>query len=215
MLSGRFGLDLKEKITKQYDELYSKISETDVERWTQMADAEREQLLSQTASDLANCDKVLRAMKEDASAHDKVARGTYKKLMDTLIGLDKPIMQMSDNLSMITENLESSSSFNNLYSASNTDLLQENERAKVFSWMSKIDYKSHHDNLSKGLLAHSGQWLLKSQQFIEWGQSSMSSIFWLHGIRKRPPYSTPLAINPIDSWFGKDWHCVSYSLPDA
>ena len=112
MLSGRFGLDLKEAITKQYDELYSKISETDVERWTQMADAEREHLVSQTASDLTDCEKVLRAMKEDASAHHQVARDTYQKLMDTLIGLDKPIMQMSDNLSMITENLESSSSFN-------------------------------------------------------------------------------------------------------
>ena len=81
--------------------------------------------------------------------------------------------------------------------------------------MSEIEYRKHHDNLLKGLLAHSGQWLLTSQQFIEWGQSSVSSLFWLHGIRKRLPYSNALAANPIDSWIGEDWPSVSYSFAQA
>ncbi|CAF9943521.1 MAG: hypothetical protein ALECFALPRED_000540 [Alectoria fallacina] len=56
------------------------------------------------------------------------------------------------------------------------------ERMEVFRWMSAIEYRNHHDNLSQGLLTQSGQWLLESQHFVEWGQSSVSSILWLHGI---------------------------------
>lgn len=51
-------------------------------------------------------------------------------------------------------------------------------------WMSEIDYRSHHDDLSKNLLPGTGQWLLESADYIEWGQSSRSAILWLHGMRR-------------------------------
>jgi hypothetical protein len=50
--------------------------------------------------------------------------------------------------------------------------------------MSEVEYNSHHDNLSENLLPNSGQWLLTNPEFIQWEQSSVSSIFWLHGIGK-------------------------------
>ena len=84
---------------------------------------------------------------------------------------------------MIHDRLESR--FTSLiFWASHTERLLGDERIKVFHWMSNIEYKHHHEDLSKDLLALSGQWLLESKPFIEWGQSSVSSILWLHGIRK-------------------------------
>lgn len=62
------------------------------------------------------------------------------------------------------------------------DNLNREERTKIFHWLSKIDYGRHHDDLSKHLLPDTGQWLFDSQQFIEWGQSNLSSILWIHGI---------------------------------
>lgn len=78
--------------------------------------------------------------------------------------------------------------FRNLIS--NTNFLSGKERLELLQWMSDIKYMDHHDDLSnKRLLPGSGQWLLESQNFIEWQQSSTSSILWLHGIRKCPPYN--------------------------
>ena len=86
-------------------------------------------------------------------------------------------------MSMVQDRLESR--FTSLiFWASHTELLLGDERIKVFHWMSQIEYKHHHDDLSKDLLAQSGQWLLESKSFIEWRQSSVSSILWLHGPRK-------------------------------
>ncbi len=125
MFLGRIARDLRETISKQYDELHSKISETEVEKWTRMADAEREHLLFPITSDLTDCKKVQRAIREDASAHDQMARDTYQKLMDILIGLNKPIIHISDQLSTIQDKLNSSFSFTLHFIASNTDLYKE------------------------------------------------------------------------------------------
>ena len=56
---------------------------------------------SQAKWDITNYIKVQRA---DTSAQDR-------KLRDTLIRLNKPILQMSDQISMIRDNFESSFSF--------------------------------------------------------------------------------------------------------
>jgi len=73
-----------------------------------------------------------------------------------------------------------------------THSLPGEERTRIFRWMSEIEYRSHHDDLSKDLLDQSGQWLLESREFIQWGQSSVSSVFWLHGIRKWKSLGTKL-----------------------
>lgn len=43
--SERVARSLKEAVSKQHDDLRSKISETEVEKWTQLVDAEREHTL--------------------------------------------------------------------------------------------------------------------------------------------------------------------------
>lgn len=34
------------------------------------------------------------------------------------------------------------------------------------------------------MLENTGQWLLKKKQFREWRSTNVSSVLWLHGIRK-------------------------------
>ncbi|KAF7509247.1 hypothetical protein GJ744_008141 [Endocarpon pusillum] len=136
----RFGRGLLEMMRKQYEELWSKITEVDVEKWARLVDVELQRKLAKDTSK------------------------RYETLKTTLYKLDQPIMQMADQMSVFQ------------------DRLNREERVKIFQWMSKIEYRNHHEDLSKNLLAHSGEWLLQSREYIEWGQSSVSSILWLHGI---------------------------------
>ncbi|PVH80192.1 hypothetical protein DL98DRAFT_208852 [Cadophora sp. DSE1049] len=62
------------------------------------------------------------------------------------------------------------------------DNLKEEERLKIFEWLSTVEYRSHHRSKAKSLLPGSGQWLLKKREFSEWMSRSTSSILWLHGI---------------------------------
>lgn len=104
MLPERFGRSLIEAMRKQYDELRAKISETEVERWTKLVDVECERFLSQIMSDLAYHRKVQRTARDDATTHDRI-------LKDTLIGLNKPVVQMSDQLSRIQDRFNSTFPF--------------------------------------------------------------------------------------------------------
>ena len=88
----------------------------------------------------------------------------YDSLQGILLALNRPITRMTSQLDDLQDHFNSE------------------KRREVFRWMSEIEYKSHHEDLSKGLLPESGQWLLDHKHFIQWGQSSVSSILWLHGI---------------------------------
>lgn len=101
MISERFGRSLIEAIRKQNDELRAKISETEVEKWTKLVDVEREHVLFPTTSNLAHHMIVQRAMREDTTTRDRI-------LGDTLIGLNKPMVQMSDQISIIQDKFNSS-----------------------------------------------------------------------------------------------------------
>lgn len=73
-----------------------------------------------------------------------------------------------------------------LTSGMKTDVKLENERREIFQWVSKVRFKSHHRSIGSDILDYSGQWLRHKAEFIEWRKSSISSILWLHGIRKVP-----------------------------
>lgn len=62
------------------------------------------------------------------------------------------------------------------------DYLKEEERLKVFEWLSHVPYMRHHRSKAKALLPGSGQWLLRKPEWMEWMESSSPSILWLHGI---------------------------------
>ena len=61
------------------------------------------------------------------------------------------------------------------------DGLSENDRRDLMRWLSDMPYKAHHRAHSKQLLVNSCEWLLNTPEYSEWTNSSVSSIFWLHG----------------------------------
>ncbi len=68
------------------------------------------------------------------------------------------------------------------------------ERLRILLWLSNVKNKKHHESLSKGLLEGTGRWLFGKPQFIEWRNSSVSSVLWLHGIRR---FSLPCLIGRL------------------
>ena len=87
-----------------------------------------------------------------------------RSLRDALKALEDPVSRIATSLSKIQDNLN------------------EEQRLRVFEWLSTVQYMSHHRAKSKNVLPGSGQWLLRKPEFMEWMESSTSSILWLHGI---------------------------------
>jgi hypothetical protein len=58
------------------------------------------------------------------------------------------------------------------------------EREDLLGWLSKIHYNVHHRHNLQGILVHSGDWLINEPSFIQWRDSSQTSVLWLHGIRE-------------------------------
>ena len=96
----RFGRSLVEAMRKQHDELLAKISETEVEKWIQLVDGQRKRVLLSVASGLTYPATVHRKMGEDTT-------GYYQNLKDTLLELNKPIVQMGDQISIIQDKFKS------------------------------------------------------------------------------------------------------------
>ena len=82
----------------------AKISETEVEKWTKLVDVERKGISVPTASYLIYHVTVQRVMRNDATTKDQILR-------NALVGLNKPIMEMSDQISRIEDELTSTLSF--------------------------------------------------------------------------------------------------------
>ncbi|KAF2194322.1 hypothetical protein K469DRAFT_783362 [Zopfia rhizophila CBS 207.26] len=64
------------------------------------------------------------------------------------------------------------------------DLVDRNasRRADIIRWLSPEPYIQHHKQVTQGVLAGTGQWLLSDPVFKKWKDESASSILWLHGI---------------------------------
>lgn len=87
-------------IRKQYDELRAKISELEVEKWTKLVDAECKYTVFTIMVDLTYRSIVQRASREDVTADIRLLR-------DVMSGLNKPIVQMSDRMSMFQDKFDS------------------------------------------------------------------------------------------------------------
>lgn len=59
---------------------------------------------------------------------------------------------------------------------SRTESQMKEERLRILLWLSNVQYTKHHQSLSKGLLEGIGSWLLRKPQFLEWRNSSVSSV---------------------------------------
>ena len=96
------------------------------------------------------------------------------KLEALLTNFNEPIIRTMNQVSTLS---------NRLFDISNESRLKEDRKA-ILKWLSDVQYRKHHQTLSKGLLQGTGAWLLNKCEYVEWRNSSVSSILWLHGIRE-------------------------------
>lgn len=62
------------------------------------------------------------------------------------------------------------------------------KRTKISEWISKVDYYSHHREMTARVLSETGQWFLGRREFKDWIGSDQSSLLWLRG-NGMPPHA--------------------------
>jgi hypothetical protein len=52
----------------------------------------------------------------------------------------------------------------------------------IFHWLSKVNYRKHHQSALEGMLEGSAYWFLSKYEYWCWENFIHSSVLWLHGI---------------------------------
>ena len=91
-------------------------------------------------------------------------RGVNSKLVLLLDEINKPLERMSEDLKLLRDGYD------------------EDMRRDILEWISSEPYAQHHQQMKKGLVSGTGQWLLTDDLYLHWVEDSTSSILWLHGI---------------------------------
>ena len=159
-----------EQIASKYLEKIA-VNDGNVKELTRIIDAERAQLFGAQQSSMT--DKV-DVLGNDIETLQIGSREAAYKLEALLVSFQDPLVRTVERISTLTESL----------AHKKTESQMKEERLNILSWLSNVQYKKHHQTLSKGLLKGTGSWLLGKPQFVEWRNSSVSSVLWLHGIRR-------------------------------
>ena len=153
-------------------------NDSTVAKLTKIVDAERLQLTgTQQLSAREGIDHIIRDLGELRTESTDSA----SKLEALLISFKEPFIRTMTQVFTLSGSLVHSKTENQM----------KEERLRIQIWLSDVQYKKHHQGLSKCLLEGTGSWLFRKPQFIEWRDSSVSSVLWLHGIRR---YSIPCLV---------------------
>ena len=96
------------------------------------------------------------------------------KVQALLTDFEEPMTRTMNQVSILSDRL---------VDTRNESQLKE-DRLAILRWLSDVQYRTHHRTLAKGLLEGTGSWLLNKREYVEWRNSSVSSVLWLHGIRE-------------------------------
>ncbi len=159
-----------EQITAKYlDKIAA--NDSNVKKLTTIIDAERAQLFGARQSSMT--DKIDN-LGNDFDALKILSRESASKLEASLASFQEPLVRTVERISTLTESL----------AHGQNESQMKDERRRILQWLSVVQYKKHHQSISKGLLEGTGLWLSERPQFVEWRNSSVSSVLWLHGIRR-------------------------------
>lgn len=93
--------------------------------------------------------------------------------------------QIESNNSLMAK-LKDSISLNHEHTMKRFDAVDkrnnEQDRARILSWLSPIPYSQHHKRVYGEVLEGTGEWLLEDDQYADWRDSNPSAMLWLHGI---------------------------------
>ena len=137
---------------------------------TRIIDAERTQLSGTRQSTMS--DRIDNLGNEIETLRIGSRKSEFR-LETLLASFQNPLIRTVEGISTLAE----------IVAHSNADSEMKDERLQILLWLSNTPYKTHHHSLSKGLLKGTGSWLLEKPQFVDWRNSSVSSVLWLHGIR--------------------------------
>ena len=158
-----------EQLSKKYLDKIA-VCDSNVKELTGIIDTERAQLygarqssMNDQIDDLGNHINTLQIESKDSAS----------KLEALLASFHGPLVRTVEQVSALTKGL----------AHSKTEKKMEKERLEILLWLSNVQYKQHHRSISETLLEGTGSWLLAKRQFVEWRNSSVSSVLWLHGIR--------------------------------
>lgn len=73
--------------------------------------------------------------------------------------------------------------------------LDDEDRCKVFLWLSDVPYETDHYNATRGRVEGTGQWLLDNEKYHSWRNAKSSTVLWLNGIRKLASLPHAVAIS--------------------
>ena len=146
------------------------VNDRTVNELTRIIDAERTQLSGTRQS--AMFDRIDN-LGNELETLQLCSQESASKLESLLASFKDPLIRTVEQLSTLAEDLVHSRDKNQM----------KEERLEILRWLSDVRYKTHHHSLSKGLLEGTGSWLLEKPQFVDWRNSSVSSVLWLHGIR--------------------------------
>ena len=151
----------------------NRIAESDmkVSELTKIVNAERVQLTSSRQLSMTNdIDSLADGLQELRI----VSTDSTSKLEALLTSFKEPLVRIAEQASTLSGSLVHDK----------IESQMKKERLSILLWLSNVQYRKHHQNISKGLLEGTGSWLLGKPQYIEWRNSSVSSVLWLHGIRR-------------------------------
>lgn len=166
-----------EQIASKYLEKIA-VNDGNVKEPTRIIDAERAQLFGVQQSSMT--DKV-DVLGNDTETLQKGARESADKLEALLFSFQDPLVRTVERIATLTEGF---ATLTESLAHKEIESQMKEERLKILSWLSNVQYKKHHQSVPKGLLEGTGSWLLGKPQFVEWRNSSVSSVLWLHGIRR-------------------------------
>ena len=146
------------------------VNDRNITELTRIVDAERAQL--SVAQQSSMTDKIDNFGNRIETLQIR-SRESTSKLEDLIASFQSPLVRTVGQILTLTESL-AQSQINDRFKI---------ERLEILQWLSTVQYKKHHQSVSRGLLKGTGSWLLKKSQYVQWRNSSVSSVLWLHGIR--------------------------------
>ena len=119
-----------------------------------------------------------------------------KLLRESIEKVDRICGQVhrSVNLEVSLENLETSMVATEVITGIQTSLasrFQQEDKSKIMSWISRMNFKERHENLAQEHHEGTGEWLLARENFQDWRNNithnwegnEVPPVLWCHGIR--------------------------------
>ena len=122
--------------------------------------AECQRLEVQVEMEAQNCE---RQRKQDVDARLLNSICSLQKLLEVF---QKPILRTDDRVLAFLENVG------------------QREHLEILKWISNVQYGSHHSTVKERRIKSTCEWLLRHKLYLEWQDTSSSTILWLYGTRR-------------------------------